>query len=209
VQARFNELVDLLKSYSKDQTYYSEHQDFWLPKTRSLFSTKPSSKDLRFLYWDPKVLISKLECPELDCTLLLKRNGWRSQPGKALTLDGRVAFYIVGPRYCCAVHGQFKSWDSGLLEGLPQSARLHFPAEYRDRDNEVLYAVMEDVRISTQYDETSVLSNGTSSPWVELVLVHLAERIQVIIGVNLLPNPTTIKEKISFSVPIPRKKSMS
>lgn len=141
---------------------YETLQTFWIPRKANYFllhgKSKPYPEQLynyRWFYWDPDHLVEGgLKCP--TCNNPLHRHGF-TRPRRVVDLED--VYYMIGQRHLCRhcrhprtneLSVTFNSWDSRIIERLPQDLAAEFPAWLSHR-NALADSVLAVMRTCFQY----------------------------------------------------------
>ncbi|KAJ7193618.1 hypothetical protein GGX14DRAFT_378783, partial [Mycena pura] len=144
LQAQFDAKVELARPRNKDgvPALYEHNRTFWFPVEDPYFALQEINSispqkmfQASFFLWDPAALLGQSRIPCPMCRTGLNRHGHVERPRRCVDLDH--SFWIIGYRYICpsCVHPRskkktvtFRSWDPRIIQNLPRSLALSFPA---------------------------------------------------------------------------------
>jgi hypothetical protein len=157
---------------------YSDLSSFWVPPESRLFSGAPEAQaPLRFFFWDPRPLVQGgIKCPNRRCQAKLSRLNEVYNLRRVMDLND--SYWLIGTRYRCilcsrsanpAAQRSFRSWESIIIDILPQDLRQEFPLHHTPSGaiDKALYAFM-----NTCY------THGLGARYfTEALLVHHTSRV--------------------------------
>jgi hypothetical protein len=148
----FEAVLTYIKSvndFKENKHFYRVLGSFWVPRrdTFFLYHLQNISPTLlynpRFFYWDPLLLVDCICCPEKDCLGKMKRHGYSKRPRGIIDFEDR--FWLVGVRYQCNTCATtYQSWDLRIMQNIPQSLAMEFPAHlsHRSGASTAVFAMM-------------------------------------------------------------------